>query len=225
VNHFTGACVPPAKKMRGMDAHTQNPPSLDLYTLELKHGLPASTHGGKAIKYRLVRLRDTNVGDERWACRQAERVVTVGGVHKLLVSEEDFKHALTVRHIECFECDGVKIGQDIIDLALIDKLTSYDLGLIEQRVFLITLAAEVRNGVMSQADFDAILAGTSKKAQEAPQPLGQVEGVGQAPARAQPGPELLADYAGERAHSPTEGHGHGAAAPQEQALTAGAGHA
>ncbi|MBQ0936702.1 hypothetical protein [Ideonella paludis] len=208
-----------------MDAHTQTPPSLDLYTLELKHGLPATTHGGKAIKYRLVRLRDTNVGDERWACRQAERVVTVGGVPKLLVSEEDFKHALTVRHIECFECDGVRIGQDIIDLPLIDKLSSYDLGLIEKRVFLLTLAAEVRNGLMSQADFDAIVAGTSSKGKEAPQPLGQAEGVGRVPAAAQPGPELLADYAGGPANGAAAGHGGGAAAPQEQALTAGAGHA
>lgn len=205
--------------MRGMDAHTQNPPSLDLYTLELKHGLPATTHGGKAIKYRLVRLRDTNVGDERWACRQAERVVTVGGTPKLLVSEEDFKHALTVRHIEYFQCDGVKIGQDIIDLALIDKLSSYDLGLIEQRVFLLTLAAEVRNGLMSQADFDAIVAGTSTKGKEAPQPLGQAETVGHAPAGARPGPELLADYAGERAHSPAAGHGDGAAAPEAQRVS------
>lgn len=201
-----------------MDAHTQNPPSLDLYTLELKHGLPATTHGGKAIKYRLVRLRDTNVGDERWACRQAERVVTVGGTPKLLVSEEDFKHALTVRHIECFECDGVKIGQDIIDLALIDKLSSYDLGLIEQRVLLLTLAAEVRNGLITQADFDAIVAGTSKKAQEAPQPLGQVEGVGQAPAHSQLGPELLADYAGERAHSQAASHGGGVAAHEAKGV-------
>lgn len=205
-----------------MDAHTQNPPSLDLYTLELKHGLPAATHGGKAIKYRLVRLRDTNVGDERWACRQAERVVTVGGAPKLLVSEEDFKHALTVRHIEYFQCDDVRIGQDIIDLALIDKLDPHDLGLIEQRVFLITLAAEVRNGLMSQADFDAIVAGTSKRGKESPQPLGQDEGVGQAPARAQPGPELLADYAGERAHSPTEGHGHGAAEDEAQGVSSDA---
>jgi phage FluMu protein gp41 len=209
---------PPRKTLRGMDAPTQAPPSLDLYTLELKHGLPATLHGGRAIKYRLVRLRDTNVGDERWACRQAERVVTVGGTPKLLVSEEDFKHALTVRHIECFECDGVKIGQDIIDLPLIDKLSSYDLGLIEQRVLLLTLAAEVRNGLITQADFDAIVAGTSKKAPEAPQPLGQVEGVGQAPARAQPGPELLADYAGERAHSQAASHGGGVAAHEAKGV-------
>lgn len=202
-----------------MDAANQTPPSLDLYTLTLRRGLPATTQGGKAIYYRQVRLRDTTVGDERWAVRQAERVVTVGGAPKLLVSEEDFKHALTVRHIEAFECDGVRIGQELIDLPLVDKLDSHDLGLIEARVFLLTLAAEVRNGLMSQADFDAIVAGTATRGKEAPQPLGQTEGVGEAPARAQPGPVMLADYAGDPAHRTPAGDGQRAAEDEAQGLT------
>jgi hypothetical protein len=144
----------------------------------------------------------------------------VGGVPKILVSEEEFKHALTVRHIERFECDGVRIGQELIDLSLVDKLDSHDLGLIEARVFLLTLAAEVRNGLMSQADFDAIVAGTATRGKEAPQPLGQTEGVGEASARAQSGPVMLADYAGEPAHRTPAGDGSGTAKDEAQGVGA-----
>lgn len=179
----------------------------DLYRLTLVDGLPA-TVDGKPIRYRVVTLRETTVADERWAEAQAERVMVVGGQTKLMVSEGTFRFALTVRHIESLHCDGQVIPQAAIDLDLAGRLSSHDLGLIEARVFLITLAAEVRYGNMTEADFQAVMAGSEPAGgTPAPQRTGQAAGLGQAPAQPGHGPALLADYAGSAAHGPADGHG------------------
>lgn len=179
-----------------------------LYTLTLADGLPVEREG-KTIRYRTVHLRETSVADERAAQRLAERVMLVAGAPRLMVSESDFRYALTMRHIEAFECDGQRIGQTVIDLDLLGKLSSHDLGLIEQRVFLITVAAEVRYGNMSQADFDAVMAGQAARAVATapPQPVGQVAGLGQHAAQPGPGPALLADFVGDVATGPVAGDG------------------
>ena len=174
---------------------TQSKPNTiqNLFTLTLVDGLKAQTASG-IIKYMTVHLRETGVADERLAQRQAERVMLVGGVHKLLVSDADFQFGMTVRHIDAFECDGQKIPQPMIDMDLVGRLSSHDLGLIEQRVFLIALAAEVRYGNIEQAEFDRIMAGGSPAATPSPQRPGQTADVGQAPAQSQSGPALLADF-------------------------------
>lgn len=183
-------------------------PVLDnLFTLHLVDGLPVQREG-KTIRYRLVHLRETTVEDERIANRLAERVVTVAGAPKLLTSESDFRYALTMRHIEAFECDGQRIPQPVIDLDLIGKLSSHDLGLIEARVFLITMAAEVRYGNLGQAEFDAVMAGQQPAGAAAPQPRGQAAELGQVDPQSQPGPALLADYAGTAAGGAPAGDGH-----------------
>lgn len=167
----------------------------DLYRLTLVDGIPVE-RDGKTLRYRVVRLRETTVADERAATRMAERVVMVAGSAKLLVSEADFRFAMTLRHIESVECDGLVLQGPVLDLDLLGKLSPHDLGLVEQRVFLVAMAAEVRYGTLSQAEFDALLTGTQPQAPAAPQPVGQAAGVGEAPADAQPGPALLADFAG-----------------------------
>lgn len=176
----------------------------DLYTLILADGL-ALESAGKAIKYRTVKLRETNVADERMAQRLAERVVLVGGTHKLLVSDADFGYAMTMRHIDQFICDGQAIPQAMIDLDMFGKLSNHDLVLIEQRVFLLTMAAEVRYGTMTQAEFDLVMGGQVPAAlasgAKPPQHLGQAAAVGQVPADAESGPALLADYLGSPANS------------------------
>lgn len=176
---------------------TQSKQIDDLYTLTLVDGLPTVSEG-KTIKYQIVKLRETTVADERISQRLAERVMLVGGVHKLLVSDADFQFGMTVRHIEAFVCDGQKIPQPMIDLDLVGKLSSHDLGLIEQRVFLITLATEVRYGNITQAEFDRIVSGgaPASAGQASPQREGQAADVGQAPAQSQSGPSLLADFTG-----------------------------
>ena len=182
-----------------------------LHTLTLADGLPVE-RDGKTIRYRVVHLRETTVADERAAQRLAERVMLVGGAPKLMVSEADFRYALTMRHIEAFECDGQRIPQPMIDLDLVGKLSSHDLGLIEGQVFLLTMAAEVRYGNLSEADFAAVMAGQQLGQQgggaQAPQPLGQAAELGQVVAQPGPGPALLADYAGGAAAGTPAGHGH-----------------
>ncbi len=167
----------------------------DLYTLTLVDGIAAIVDGGE-IRYRKVRLRETTVADERAAQRLAERVMMVGGVPRLLVSDADFRFALTMRHVASFECDASTIPQALIDLELMGKLNSNDLGLIEQRVFLITLAAEVRYGNITQAQFDELVAPKSTaKPAASPQPLGQAATLGAGSPDAGSGPSMLADFA------------------------------
>ncbi|WP_047785776.1 hypothetical protein [Variovorax paradoxus] len=165
----------------------------DLFALTLFDGLPVEKDG-KTIRYRAVRLRETTVAHEREAVLQAERIVTVGGVPKLLVSESEFAHALTIKHIEHFECDGIKIPSAIIDSTVVGKLSEHDFGLIEQRVYLIELAAQVRYGVINREQFDALSGGAQPAA--APQPVGQASNVGADAAATESGPSLLADFVG-----------------------------
>lgn len=167
----------------------------DLFKLTLVDGLKLEA-SGKAIVYKVITLRETNVADERRAEALSERAVNVGGSWKLLVSESNFKHSLNMLHVDSFHCDDVVIPRALIDLAMYDRLSSHDLELIEQRIFLITLAAEVRYGNMSQADFDAAMAGTARPVAQAPQPEGQTPTMGAPAGGPESGPALLADYAG-----------------------------
>lgn len=179
----------------------------DLYSLTLADGLPVQREG-KTIRYKNVRLRETGVAHERRAIQQAERVMVVGGVPKLLVSDADFRFAMTAQHIESFECDGQRIPDAVIDLPLVGKLSTHDFGLIEKRVFLINLAAELRYGNITQADFDVVMAGgTPAEAVAAPQPVGQAADVGAMAAAPQSGPAMLADFTGNPAPGAPAGHG------------------
>ena len=193
VKRFTKPQMAPVQRLLCMDA---KPSTIDdLFQLTLVDGIK-TTAAGREICYRQVTLRETTVADERAATRMAERVVTLGGVPKLLVSDADFRYALTMRHIARLAADATQVLDGaLLDLDLFGRLTSHDLGLIEGRVFLINMAAEVRYGAMSQEDFDAVMRGETAAA-AAPQPVGQAEGAGQPGPVDQPGPALLADFAG-----------------------------
>lgn len=168
----------------------------DLFKLILADGLKA-TMDGKELRYKVVRLRETGVAEERIAVRQAERVVEYRGAPRLLISEADFKLALNAQHIEAFVCDGFTIPAAAIDLDLVGKLSTHDMGLIEQRIALITLAAEVRYGNITPEQFNDIVGGKpAEQASESPQPVGQAAGVGAAAASPESGPALLADFVG-----------------------------
>lgn len=180
----------------------------DLYTLVLADGL-ATTREGRELRYKVVKLRETTVADERAAQRLSERVVLVDGVHKLLQSDGDFRFALTMRHIESLHCDSLVIPQAALDLDLLGRLTPHDFGLIEQRIVLITVAAQVRYGVITQADFDTYANGQTPQgvAHASPQPSGQTAGVGAHGVGAESGPALLADYLGGAAQGAAAGAG------------------
>ncbi len=169
----------------------------DLYALDLADGLPV-TQGGQELRYKRVRLRETTVADERAAQQTAERVVKVDGQHKLLVSEADFRYALTMRHIDWLECDGVKLYGASLDLGALGGLSSNDLALIEGRIFLMSLAAEVRYGNMTQEQFEAVLGGKDEQfgRRAPPQFDGQTTGLGAAFAEPESGPSVLATFAG-----------------------------
>jgi phage FluMu protein gp41 len=156
----------------------------DLFRLVLADGLPAHVDG-KEIRYRVVTLRETNVADERKAEALSGRAVLVNGSYKLLVSESNFRHVLNMLHIESLACDPTVLSRDLISLNVYDKLSSRDLEMIEQRIFLVTLAAEVRYGTMTQVEFENIMAGFAKKT-------------------AVSGPSLLTDFTGSRPHGAAE---------------------
>ena len=175
-------------------------PSLiaDLYTLTLADGLPVQTQsasGKQDLRYKLLRLRETTVLDVRYATRVAERVATHEGVPRLLVSDSDYDLAMTMRHCECFEADGLRIDQSVLDLELFAKISHHDLGLIQERIALIALAAQVRYGLLTQAQLEAILSGRDTAGGvAAPQPVGQAQTVGEPAAQPELGPALLTDF-------------------------------
>lgn len=182
----------------------------DLFKLTLADGLKAES-GGKEIRYKVVMLRETSVADERKAERESERAVSVNGAWKLLVSESNFKHMLNMLHIEAFKCDGMMIPQAMIDIDLYDRLSPRDLEMLEERIFLITLSSEVRYGNMTQAEFEAIVAGLAPPAGvRSPQPSGQAADLGAPADQSESGPALLADFTGKSSQGPAEGHGHAA---------------
>jgi phage FluMu protein gp41 len=192
------------------NAESSPPPGRidDLFKLTLADGLTLEA-GGKTIRYQVVTLRETHVADERKAEMLSERAIQAGGSWKLLVSESNFKHALNMLHIESFHCDGQTIPQAMIDLAMYDRLSSRDLEMLEERIFLLTLAAEVRYGNMTQEDFDNTMAGlmTKPAVQSAPQPSGQAASVGASDERAESGPTLLTDFAGDAANGQAQSDG------------------
>jgi len=178
----------------------------DLFTLTLADGLPA-TMGGKDIRYKVVKLRETSVADERKAEQIAERPVEVNGKWRLLVSDSTFKHVLSMLHIEALICDDMTLQGALIDLDLYDRLSHRDLATLEERIFLISLSSEVRYGNMTEEEFDAICDGLAPVVgAQAPQPSGQTPDVGAAAHQRESGPAMLADFTGDDAHGTAQGH-------------------
>jgi phage FluMu protein gp41 len=192
--------------------NTQSAPSTaessvidDIYSLTLADGLPVES-GGKTLRYKKVRMRETNVADERAAARMAERVMVIGGVPKLLVSEAEFRYALTMLHVESFECDGVVLHRALLNLDIFSKLSTHDLQQIEERVVLVTLAAQVRYGTLTQKEFeDFVLGRHTTGVKTSPQPVGQTASVGESAGDAESGPTLLTDYLGADANGAAGG--------------------
>lgn len=184
---------------------SQNTTTEDLFVLTLRVGLPVEREG-KIIYYRQVMLREVDVSDERWAVRQAERLVLWQGQPRLVVSDIDHKLALTARHIEAFVCDTLRLERDLVDLELIGKLKPVDLAAIEERVFQIEVAAKVRYGEITQAQYDEMFTVRSE-APAAPQPLGPAAVNGADASADGAGPFMLADRSGQGAGGPASGLG------------------
>lgn len=164
----------------------------DLYVLNLVDGLK-SRIGDKEVIYKTVRLRETTVADEIIAVELSERIMTVQGKTTLIVSDELYRLAMNMRHIEAFSCPGLDdIDTDLLDLKMMGRLSTYDMQKIEERVMLISMAAAVRYGTMSQKEFDNVLAGIGKQTQTK-RSEGQAEGMATDDSATQSGPQMLAD--------------------------------
>lgn len=178
----------------------------DLFQLTLVDGLPA-TAGEKEIRYKVVKLRETSVAHERKAEQMAERAVEVNGKYLLLVSDSTFKHVMNMLHVEAFVCDGTEIPAALIDLGLYDRLSPRDLSILEERIFLISMSAEVRYGNMTEEQFEAICDGLAPVVgQQSPQPSGQAPNLGAPAHQRESGPAMLADFTRNNADGKAKGH-------------------
>ncbi len=165
----------------------------EIFTLHLIDGLQSNV-GGKPVFYKTLQLRETNVDDELIAVELAERVVYINGKPTLLLSDEVYRVVLTMRHVDKFQCAGLDdIGLDVLDLNMFRRLSTFDMQRIEERCLLISLAAQVRYGLITAADFDKMIGGDDEKGPHVPRSEGQAEGVGSVGAEHQPGPSMLAD--------------------------------
>ena len=82
------------------------------------------------------------------------------------------------------------------------------LARITPTALLVTLAAQLRYGVITQADFDQFAAGRIPAGSNAsPQPVGQAADVGSHAGLPESGPALLADFTGGGANAAAPGHG------------------
>jgi phage FluMu protein gp41 len=171
----------------------------EIYTLQLVDGLKSQV-GDKKVAYKTVILRETGVGDELAAVALAERLLYVGGKPTLILSDEIYRVALTMRHIEKFVCTGLDdIGQDVLNLEMIGRLSSFDMQRIEERCLVIGLAAQVRYGLITEAEFNSMLNGEATPEQAiAPRSEGQTEKLGDVGAEHQSGPSMLADRSAQR---------------------------
>lgn len=165
----------------------------NLFILQLTDGLPSQI-GDQKVRYKTVHLRETVVADETVAVEMAERVVMHNGKPILLMSDEIYRLALNMRHIEKFAESGLPdIEQNLLNLKMIGMLSPHDMHRIEERILLIGLAAQVRYGLMSQEAFDRIFSGEEKPEESGPRPEGQTENAGGDGASDQSGPQLLSD--------------------------------
>lgn len=175
----------------------------DIHIVHLVDGLK-SVIGTQEVRYKVVKLREISVADEYAALQLAERVVQVNGATKLVVSDELYRIALTMRHIEAFQCAGLQdIQLGLLTLEMLGRLSPHDLHRIEERVMLVDLGAQLRHGLITQEQFDAMIKGD--KEDPAPRSEGQAAAVGDAGAPAESGPQMLADFGQGNAAGATAG--------------------
>ncbi|VVE55395.1 hypothetical protein PIN31009_04964 [Pandoraea iniqua] len=179
----------------------------DIHVVALVDGLRSQV-GDKEVRYRTVRLRETTVADEYAAMQLAERVVDVKGKPTLLVSDELYRVALTLRHCDRFQCAGLDdIPLSLMTLEMFGRLSPLDLARIEERCVLVDLAAQLRHGLISQDAFETMLSDVTKPEGVGPRSEGQTAELGDAGASAQSGPSMLADYAARNTEGAADGAG------------------
>lgn len=146
---------------------------------------------GKTVPYTLIKLRPATVAMDMRAIELSERLVNVGGVLTLKMSEEMYRIAMTMQRIESIECTDANvkaIDDKLIDLKFLSKLHPMDLARIEQQILIFDLYESYRFGNISQAQFEAALCGDAEPETAAPQPAGEGETDAGALAQTAPSP-------------------------------------
>ena len=82
----------------------------DIHVVHLVDGL-SSVVCTQEVRYKVVKLREISVSDEYAALQLAERVVQVNGATKLVVSDELYRIALTMRLTDSAPVAGAKVEQ------------------------------------------------------------------------------------------------------------------
>lgn len=169
----------------------------DINELRLVDGLPTEVNG-KIVRYHIVKLREITVEDDREAVQLAERLIKMpDGEHKLLVSQDEYNLAMTMRYCARFESGGFEpIDQNILDLDLFAKLTPLDLQAIRERTLLIESLSQLRHGLITDTQFSEMqrrIMGDIGDDEDASQkkPEGQAEDARELDSESVPAPEQL----------------------------------
>lgn len=131
---------------------------------------------GKIIPYTIVKLRPPTVAMDMTAIELSERLVNIGGVATLKMSEEMYRNAMNMLRIERLECTDPNIppiGHALLNLQMMGKLHPMDLARIEQQILIYDLYESYRFGNISQVQFEAALRGDDPQEIAAPQPTGE----------------------------------------------------
>lgn len=179
-----------------IDTILKSPEVRKLYTLELKDGIKV-TQGTTEVVLRTVRFRDISYTDETVATAAAERLVHIQGVPQLLLSNAAFKTALNFQYIESIGGPALTLGRGEFTMEMVGRIHPLEWQVIESRVYVLELAAQLRYGQIDPAQFKRWLAGEMPA--QAPQPVGQAEDQGAAPSQSVPGPAVLTDLTDTRA--------------------------
>lgn len=151
--------------------------SIDPKVVTLQDGIKTEIDG-KEVPYTRVILRPATVAMDMQAIELSERLVMIGGVPTLKMSEEIYRIAMTMLRIERFECVDSNIqpiDHSLIDMRLMGRLHPYDMSRIEQGILLHDMSESLRYGNITQAQFDDVFAKDkpAKDTDQAPQPKGE----------------------------------------------------
>ena len=150
---------------------------IDPKVVILQYGLKTEIDG-KEVPYTRVILRPATVAMDMQAIELSERLVMIGGIPTLKMSEEIYRIAMTMLRIERLECTDSNVNpidHTLIDMRLMGKLHPYDMSRIEQGILLHDMTESLRYGNITQAQFDAVFAKDqpAKDTDKAPQPEGE----------------------------------------------------
>lgn len=137
--------------------------SADLYTVQLIQGLTVKNLKGRGDGvYKIVCLRESCERFLHDAIRQVQEMRRgPDNSYHLVHNQALYEAARIVQHIDKFVGGGPDLHASDIDLSVLGNLHPLDVMLIQEKLFCIEIAAQVRWGLMDQEEADLILNGRS----------------------------------------------------------------